>query len=225
MKLRFLAASLAIFALSGAAHAQQQGGAPAALLAAVAATQNAKVAYGFDYNFTSAQASVNAHFDPTTTPHLHLLDADETQLRGDQRQMLNQLRQQIDGLSWCASERMGHIANAQVLREDANTATYNFQPTTDSMRGQAAQYASNLRGEVTLTKANPDVLGIRISAPRPFSPMLMTNVTRVDVAIVCALAPNGRRYAAQTTTRVSGSALGQNFDQINVQRVTSVAPP
>jgi hypothetical protein len=222
MKKRFFTAACLLFALANVASAQQ-GGLPPALLAAIAATQSAKVAYAFDYSFASAQANVSAHFDPKTTPQLRLTGVDEAQLRNDQRQMLNQLRQQVDGVSWCAGDRMAHIANAQLIHEDAATATYSFQPTRDSTRGQAAQYADRLRGEITITKSNPDVTAIHIFTPTAFDPIPFVHIANVDARVTCELAPNGRRYAAQTVSQTSGSGFGQSLDQRNVQHVTNLS--
>lgn len=223
MKIRFFAAGAFLIALASVASAQQNNTPPPALLAAIAATQGAKVAYAFDYSFASAQANVSAHFDPKATPQLRLTGVDETQLRNDQRQMLNQLRQQVDGVSWCAGERMAHIAHAQLIREDATTATYSFQPTRDSTRGQAAQYADRLRGEITITKSNPDVTAIHIFTPTAFDPIPFVHIANVDARVTCELAPNGRRYAAQTVSQTSGSGFGQSLDQRNVQHVTNLS--
>ncbi|MFT3727632.1 MAG: hypothetical protein QM759_07405 [Terricaulis sp.] len=218
---RPLAAGLAAFALTASASAQQS--APAALLAAVSATQSAKTPYAFDFNFQSAAATFRAHFDPKATPHVTMVEPTQAALSNDQRQVFQQIQQQLDGVSWCAGERMGRISNVRLLHEDADSATYSFQPTRESMRGQAAQYADRLRGEITITKGNPDVTAVHIFTPAAFDPIPFVHITTVDVAVSCAAAPNGRRYAAQTVSQTMGNAFGQAINQRNVQHVNNLS--
>jgi hypothetical protein len=222
MKPSILAASLVLLTVCGAAFAQQTA-APAALLSAVSATQSAKAPYAFDFDFQSTSATLRAHFDPKATPHVTMVAPAQDHLSNDQRRVFDALQQQLDGLSWCAGERMGHIANMRLLREDADSATYSFQPTRESMRGQVAQYADRLRGELTILKANPDISALHIFTPTAFDPIPFVHIANVDVAITCVAAPNGRRYAARTVSQTIGSALGQTINEHNVQRVSNLS--
>jgi hypothetical protein len=111
-----------------------------------------------------------------------------------------------------------------LLRETPETATYAFQPTPDSIRGeQARSFAARLRGEVTITKLDPDIASIHIFAPAPFSPMLLVRIDRIDISINCAPAPNGRRFASETVTQIRGSAFGQAINERSVQRAHDLA--
>jgi len=111
------------------------------------------------------------------------------------------------------------------LHDDGDATTFAFQPTRDSIRSeQARQFANQLRGEFTLTKSSPDIARIHIFAPAPFSPALLVNITRMDIVIICANAPNNRRYAAETITEVTGAALGRAFSERSVQRTHDLAP-
>jgi hypothetical protein len=220
--MKHLAAAIALLAVCSAASAQQ--GAAPVLTAAVAATQGARVAYAFDFQFDSAKGNLTAHFNPNASPHVTLTQPAEAQLNDDQRKVYDAVRQQLDGVSWCASERMGRIANMRVLREDADTTTYSFQPTPDSMRGPSAQFADRLRGELTMLNANPDIAAIHIFTAAGFDPMLFVHIDRVDIAISCATAPNGRRYAAQTISQTFGNAFGQAINDRNVQHVVNLSP-
>jgi len=87
---------------------------------------------------------------------------------------------------------------------------------------QARRYIDRMRGELTLSKANPDVTAIRLFTPAPFSPAPLVEVRRVNVAITCQLAPNGRRYAAETISDVSVSAFGQDINQRTIQRARNL---
>lgn len=214
----------AVTLFAGAVAAQQ---APVTLLAAaVAATRGAKADYAFDYELDSAKQTWRARFDPSATPRLRLVQPRPEQLKGDERRAFDNLAHQMDGVSWCASEQMNRVANIRLLREDDASATYAFQPTPESIRSeQSRRFANQLRGEVTLTKTNPDITRVRLFAPAAFSPFPLVNIARLNIVISCASAPNGRRYAAETTTQIAGSALGQNFDEQTVQRTRNLATP
>lgn len=219
------AATFAAVALFAGAVAAQQ--APATILAAaVAATQSAKADYAFDYELDTAKQNWRARFDPAATPHLQLVQPRPDQLKGDERRAFDNIAHQMEGVSWCASENMGRVTNIRLLREDDASATYAFQPTPESIRSeQARRFANQLHGEATLTKANPDITRVRLYAPAAFSPFPLVNVARFNIVISCASAPNGRRYAAETTTQIAGSAFGQSFDQQSVQRMRNLAAP
>jgi hypothetical protein len=231
MKFASLAASVVMLACASAAGAVPnqnavQNAVPGPLLAAVSATQSAKAAYAFDLSYASDRGNLRAHYDPKAAPHVTMIEPPRDRLSGDQRRVFQAYQQQIEGLSWCAGERLGRIANVGLLREDADSVTYGFQPTRESTRGQGGQFADRLRGELTLSRANPDVLALHIFSPAAFDVMPLVHIANIDIAITCAPAPNGRRYAAQTISQTTGNAFGQAINEHSVQRVTnlSVAP-
>jgi hypothetical protein len=218
-----IAALVVIGALVSSAAAVEQGP-PAAVAQAVAATQAAKAPYAFDLELVSSEQNWRARFEPNATPHLRLLAPSRDALSENDRRAFDRMAEHMEGVSWCAGEGMGHVADVRLLREDADTATYSFQPTRDSIRGdQARRFADRLRGEFTLTKANPDIAAIRVFTPRSFSPLPLVNIERFNVAITCAAAPNGRHYAAETVSDVRGSAFGQVIDEHTVQRARNLS--
>jgi len=222
------ATALAALCLSllGAAAAVPAEPAPAsALHAAIAATAAARAPYAFDLDINSSKINWRTHFDPRATPRLTLIDPALAALGHDERRAFDNASRRMEGLSWCASAEMGHIANVRVLRDDAFSTTYSFQPTRDSIRSEAARpFADHLRGEFTLIKANPDIARIHLYAPAPFSAGLLVNLTRIDIVISCEAAPNARRYASQAITEIAGSALGQAFHERTMQRTHDLAP-
>lgn len=209
-----------------AAIAAAQSTAPAFLTSAVAATQAAKIDYAFDFEIDTSKQNWRAHFDPNRTPRLALLQPRRDELKGDERRAFDRLAEQMEGLSWCASENMARVRDVGLVREDETTAIYSFQPTAESVRGeQARRFADRLRGELTLTKAAPDVSRIRFYTPEAFTPLPMTRVDEVNIAITCQTAPNGRRFAAEIVTTVRGTAWGQAFNERSVQRTRNLAAP
>lgn len=223
---RIVRAATAAAVAAFAAIAAAQSGAPSLLASAVSATEAAKADYAFDYELDTSKQTWRARFDPTATPRLKLVQPRRETLKGDERRAFDSLAEQMEGVSWCASENVGRAGNVQLVREDDATAVYSFQPTAESIRGeQARRFADRLRGELTMIKATPDISRIRLYAPEPFSPLPLVRVDEVNIAIACQTAPNGRRYAAETVTTIRGSAVGQNFNERSVQRARNLAGP
>jgi hypothetical protein len=212
-------AVVAAFAVSAAA----QSAGPALLAQAVAATQSAKADYAFDLDIDTSKINWRARYEPSATPQLRLVSPRRDELENDARRAFDRLAEDYEGVSWCASEGMGRVSNVQLVREDENSATYSFQPTRESIRGeQARRYVDRLRGELTLLKATPDISRVRIFTPAAFDPLPLVRVERVNILVTCQAAPNGRRYAAETTTEIRGSAFGQDFDERSVQRARNL---
>jgi hypothetical protein len=211
-------------ALLTAAAAAQTSSAPALLTQAVAATAAAKVDYAFDVELAAGERNWSARFDPNASPRLRLVSPERDTLDDDERRAFDRMAEQMDGVSWCASDRMNQAANLRLVSETAETATYAFQPTREMIRGeQARRYADRLRGEFTLVKDEPDIARFRIFLPQGFSPMPLVSVERFNVVVTCAEAPNGRHYAAETVSEVRGSAFGSAFDERSVQRARNLS--
>lgn len=218
--------ALAAIGAAALASAAAQQARPAGLAQAVAATRAADTDYAFDLTLESAKQNWRARYRPNSDPALTLLSPDRADLDRDGRRAFDNLAERIDGVSWCASEEIGRVEGLRLLREDEASATYAFQPTPESIRGeQARRFASRLRGELTLLKAEPDITRVRIFAPDAFTPMPLVRVDRIDIVIACAEAPNGRRYAATTRSHVRGSAFGQDFNEHSVQRAANLRAP
>jgi hypothetical protein len=212
----------AVAVLAATAAAQSVG--PALLTQAVAATQASKADYAFDFELNTSKANWRARFDPESAPRLRLVSPSRDELDGDQRRAFDRMSEDFEGVSWCASEGMGRVTDVRLLREDDASATYAFQPTRESVRGEQAQrFAERLRGEVTVLKAAPDITRVRLYVPEAFSPFPLVRLESLNIVITCQAAPNGRRYAAETTTAIRGSAFGQTFDERSVQRARNLS--
>ena len=72
---------------------------------------------------------------------------------------------------------------------------------------------------------NPDISRVRLYVPTAFSPLPLVRLNHLNIVITCAVAPNGRRYAAETTSTLRGSAFGQAFDERTVQRARNLSTP
>jgi hypothetical protein len=220
--LRIAAALAASFFVASSALAQNTGA--AVLAQAVAATAAAKIDYAFDVELETGDVNWRARIEPSATPRLRLVSPRREALEADQRRAFDRMAEDFEGVSWCAGERMGRVENVRLLREDDSSATYSFQPTRDSVRGeQARRFADRMRGEMVITKDSPDIARMRIYMPEAFSPAPLVRLEHFDMRITCQTAPNGRRYASEAVTEIRGSALGQAFSERSVQRARNLS--
>ena len=212
----------AVLAVAWSAAAQTTG---AALLAqAVAATEGARADYAFDLELVTSKQNWRARYEPNRTPRMQLEQPRLDALKNDERRAFQRMAEQSEGVSWCATENMGRVRDIRLLREDETSATYSFQPTPESIRGEQAQrFADRLRGEMTILKATPDITRVRLFIPERLNPMPLVRVDHLNIVITCQPAPNGRRYAAETVTDMRGSAFGQDFDERSVQRARNLS--
>lgn len=216
---RIVCAAGAATVIGFAGLAWAQGAVVSALTQAVAATAAAKADYAFDVEIDTSKVNWRARFDPGATPQLRLVSPRRDELENDQRRAFDRMAENYEGISWCASEHLGRVADVRLVREDETSAVYAFQPTRESIRGeQAQQFADRLRGEMTIDKAAHDVTRVRLFTPERFSPFPLVRVDRANIVVSCAAAPNGRRFAAETISEFRGSALGQAFDERSVSR-------
>lgn len=216
---RIVAGALAL-AMTGAAYAQTI---PSALSRALAGTPNVEAPYAFDIEVQHQDVSWRARFQHGTEPRLQLAEPQRQDLDETGRRVFDTYARALDGISWCASTNLARVEAVRVVREDEVSITYAFQPTAESVRSeQMRRYANRLRGEMTVTKEHPDVTLLRIFSPGQFSPMPFVTVHRFNFSMRCQTAPNGRQYAAVTTTEVELSAFGRDINQRTVQRVSNL---
>lgn len=222
---RALAAALAILAPPFAAA--QTSGLPEPIAAAIRASEAARADYAFYLDYQSNDGALRARFNPRTTPRLTLVSPESSRLSQSLREDFATLQERTTGVSWCASPLLAHIRDARLVRQDASTLTYSFQPTAESVTGdQTRRLANRLRGELVVTRGQtPDITSIRLFVPRPFSPMPLANVERYNVTTVCELAPNGRRYSAEFVLDTRGSGFGRTMELRVVRRSSDLAAP
>lgn len=224
--LRTAIALLAAALLAAPSALAQGAAAPAALMQAIAATQAAKVAYAFDVELTSSRLNWRARYEPNGDPQVRLISPTRAELSGGERRAFDNYAEDMDGVSWCANDYMGRIADVRLTSEDAETATYSFQPTRESIRNEdSRRFAQHMRGDMTLTKQNADITRVRIYAPQGFDAAPLVRLNHMEIVIRCAPAPNGRRFASETITVMRGSAFGQAFDERSVQRASNLSAP
>lgn len=195
---------------------------PRPIANAIAASEAQKREYAYDIEYSTAAGRFSARFTPGGEPRLKLVAPERERLPAALRTDFDMLQQRVKGVTWCAATLLTHIRDVALVREDSETQTYSFQPTAESVTDDMTRRLANrLRGELVVTKgAAPDVASMRIYAPAPFSPILLANVYRYALTTICAVAPNGRRYASVSVTEIDAAMAGQPT-RINTTRRNS----
>lgn len=225
------ACCLALAAAAVVANPARSVPAPSLVTRAAAATEAAKTPYAFDIEVSSAGQAWKAHFEPKGSPRLRLVAPPS--LQGDAKTSFSAMARGLDGVRWCASPELTRAQEMHRLREDDTSETYAFDASPEMMSGGQSGGHQNenaplsiqpgqLQGEVTVTKQDPDVVQFRIYATRPISPMVMVRLEHLDFLVHCAVAPNGRRYAGEISTGVSGTAFGRQIERRSVQHTTNL---
>jgi hypothetical protein len=224
MRLLPLLAAGALSAALAAPFALAQASLPALFASAIAETIAAEAPYSFETRIESERGVMRYAYDASASgrARVRLLEPAESALDRRGRATLERIRREADGDIWCAGRKLRTARNVTVAREDAATITYAFQPSPEQAGGErGASIVRHLRGEAVVARESRDVTAIRIRAAAPFH----ASVARVDaftMNVRCDLAPNGRRYGAETVTHIAGSAFGQAFNERSVQRVSNL---
>lgn len=216
-----------LVALAGAVLAPlafAQASLPALFASAIADTISAETPYSFDTRIESERGVMRYafHANATGPARVRLLEPAETALDRRGRATFERIQRDADGDIWCAGRKLRTARNVTVAREDANTITYAFQPSPEQAGGErSAGIVRHLRGEAVVSREGRDVTAIRIRSAGPFHASV-ARVDRFTMDVRCDVAPNGRRYGAETVTHIAGSAFGQAFDERSVQRVSNL---
>lgn len=227
MRMRTLlisAAAIAAIALPTLAAAQ--AALPTLLAAAIAQTVQQASPHAYEATVTNSRGTLRYAYDPSAAANgrVRLLEPAENTLDARGRESLQRIRRDADGDVWCATAKMRGSTDVRVASEDADSITYTFTPSPAQAGGErAAGFVRHLRAEARVLKATQDVATVRITAPAMFRASV-ARIDRFDMNVRCDVAANGRRYAAETRTRIAGSALGNSFDESSVQRVSNLRP-
>lgn len=125
---------------------------------------------------------------------------------------------------WCDDYRDSVGSNVELVSEDAASATYAFMVNPDSTEDKTERKIFNkTQMTVTIDKADKRVTGFSYKLLEPVKPMVVAKIREFSLIGQCKPLENGRPHVASVETRVSGSAMGNDFDQVQNQTVSNVA--
>lgn len=191
---------------------------PAMVDAAISATESARTAFPFEYRLVTGRRDWRIAVAPGARPRL--VSSAEARLSEGQREDLASVSDELRDVVWCATDRLRRTSQMRLTREDAETATYAFRPTSQSVSGEwamrsdsARRFARHMRGEIVISKPEGDVIAVRFFTPGAVTPIPFVRIDAFRVTMQCSRAPNGRRYASRIDTDLHGVTFGTAFNQ------------
>lgn len=198
-------------------------------LAAVAAADPSAdgPTYIYDLTYESAELKISGTVNPAAPRGervTNLQPARET-LAEEVLAEVDQRDESPEDSMWCNNLHETVPDEREVIAETAETETWAFQPLPDAEDPDSAKFMKFIRGEMTIAKADNAVLAYHLTAPKPFKPAVVAKVTGFDLRLTCERSPDGRPFAAQSETRISGSAMMQKFDEWERQTISNLRSP
>ena len=135
---------------------------------------------------------------------------------------LKEIDADADGDIWCAGMMEGVPETAELVSNEDGIARYAFQPKADDKSDE--KFMKHLTGTIDIDTSDGAVLGFSMASIKAFKPNVMVKIKSFQMSAACERAPDGRTYAAEVETRVSGSAAMQSFEDGNVRKITALYP-
>ena len=128
-----------------------------------------------------------------------------------------------DGEIWCDDYREHVSGDVTLMAEDDQTATFAFMlnPETATEKTEKKIFKKT-QMTVTVDKADKWVTGFTYKLLEPVKPMVVAKVREFSLVGECARSESGRPHVVSVETRVSGSAMGASFNQVQNQTISNV---
>ena len=131
--------------------------------------------------------------------------------QGDYERIVEEMDRAAGRGYWCDEMLKGVGDDAKVLSRTADSVTYTFAPQPTGARNDAV--LEHLEGEISLDAETAQVVGYRLTAPKPFRQALVAKINTFEMVMACAPAPNGRTFASNFEMTLQGSAAFRKFSQ------------
>ncbi|MBF18103.1 MAG: hypothetical protein CME88_06970 [Hirschia sp.] len=129
-----------------------------------------------------------------------------------------------EGQIWCDDYRDMIGGDVELVAEDDATSTYSFMINPDSIEDKTQRkIMKKTMMTLTINKADKWVTDFKYTLLEPVKPMVVAKVREFSLIGQCQRQENGRPHVSSIETRVSGSAMGDDFNQFQRQTVTNVA--
>jgi hypothetical protein len=182
--------------------------------------------YAYDMEFSSADLIANLRIDPSRPvgKRITVLTPAPTELDSDSLKKLGELEKRTEGKIFCSEFAENIPADATLVSETDDAATYDFTPVPGADDGEMARAFKYLKGRVTVSKSVPGILSFDMKAPGPFKPAVVAKVDAFDMHVTCTPSPDGRTRMEVMNFSVAGSAMMQDFDQRESRRISNLSP-
>ncbi|MEO0956779.1 MAG: hypothetical protein AAFY12_17450 [Pseudomonadota bacterium] len=157
-------------------------------------------------------------FKQITPAHLY-----DDSLPGSSFGALAALENQIEDGIWCTRFGENIPDKVEVLKETSRTITYGFTPKIpEDAGGPEKKIAKRMRAEITVSKNDPAVLAYSAKLSKPVTLFVVFKIKKIEQAVTCERAPDGRTYAARFTNAYDGAGGGQSGGNNGETNVTAL---
>ena len=122
---------------------------------------------------------------------------------------------------WCDGfdDQIG--SDVTLVAEDDKIATFEYMANPKSAEDKnEAKVLKHTRISVNVDKSHQTVARFHYKLQKPVKPMMIVKLDNFEMIGECKILPNGRAYVARLETKVSGSAMMQDFSEHTVQEFT-----
>lgn len=183
--------------------------------------------YAYDMTFDDGELQAAGRVDPTQPEgaRIQVTSPPEAEWDDDFREGLAAIEKETKGDIWCSEFAQNIPADAKLLAQTPDLASYVFTPNPDVDADKTEKKVfKKLKGTVTLDKMDGAILSFKMSLPKPFKPMMVAKINTFEMDVQCTRAPDGRTYIEDFSMALEGSAMMQAFDQKMVHQITALYP-
>ena len=175
--------------------------------------------YQLDITVDDFVGRARVHPDRAAGKRVVMIFPEKSGLSSDERDGLKEIDEDASEDFWCHrfAKRIPR-SGAQLVRQTATTATYRFNPIPRPNDRDDAKLMEHLTGTVTVAKDRPAILNFTLTAPESFKPALVARVDTFTLKADCAFSPDGRTYVSTFELKVTGSAMLQSFEDVQIRR-------
>ncbi len=184
----------------------------------------------YAYEFTTIETgsragSVTGRINPNRPEGQRVEILEATAEGADPQKIDERYEENADGDIWCDSIIAGVDGPVRDMGLANGLRIYQFTPKA---RPQAdkneRKIFSKLTARVAIDESNHEMKSFSAVLGAPWKPNIVAKIHEFELAGECATAPNGRPYTISITTRIRGSAVGQNFASNSTRKITRLTP-
>lgn len=201
---------------------------PSVLAAALSpGTDTTTYAYEFTVSDTGSRPmNLRGRIDPSRPEGQRVEILEATGEDVDTKEIDERMEANADGDIWCDSMFSGADGAVTEQPAPAGQRAYAFTPMArPDAESEERKIFSRLSATAFVDEETGALKSSRAVLDKPWKPNIMAKISQFELSVECAMAPNGRAYAETINTKISGSALGQNFTSDNTRRITRVYTP
>ncbi len=150
-----------------------------------------------------------------------VIDVDTYPNKGDKEDIVSELSSDEDADIWCDDYQDIVGGPVELVSETDAHAIYSFAANAETADDkQEKKILSKTKVTVTVDKQLKEITSFNYMLTEPVKPMMIAKINTFQLEGHCASHDIGRPIVTQISTKVSGKAMGQSFDQDSLKTFT-----